>query len=121
MDFKPPKILPFKIEWATYIPGRTTSSEFKVHKNRGQALNAINSAPFSKPNAILYHYENDEWVEVFRIENFNNGDMHCVLCKKDIKSKYHGISGYTKWKDNPLQLVKVCYDCRWEWERQKNK
>lgn len=49
--------------WATYCP--TRSPKFKIHNNRGQAINAFTYKDF----IILYALdENDRWMEVTRRE-----------------------------------------------------
>lgn len=112
LNFDPNNKKPPIIEWATYIPSRSTVPRFKRHTNRGHALNAIGWS-----DAILYHWEDGEWKEVFRQENFSPPET-CDCCGKNIKEvKQYGtyFRGEAVWI-NKKELVPArafyCYECR---------
>lgn len=116
MQFNPNK--PAKTKqffWATYIPYR--QPEFKMHSNRGHALNAFKY----KNDAILYKWnpEKEEWIEIYRMENWRtNEHPNCEGCGKqtlDPTVRYAYNSGDRVWinKDDDMKLkqIWVCYDC----------
>jgi hypothetical protein len=95
------------VEWATFIPTRTTKPTFSTHNGRGHALNALRGAP----EGILYHLENSQWVEVCRIENPDwdrNRSNKCDLCGT-IANKYNWEY---RWNHNPqTHLTVLCRNC----------
>ena len=54
---------PKRPEWATYIKGRRGKA-FKMHDNRGQALNAVAYLP-REAQIFRYDFEKGEWIEVW--------------------------------------------------------
>jgi len=124
----PKKTLP---EWATYCPTRTSKRGFKVHNNRGNALNAMKTHLFG----VLYHFEDNEWREVYRIEKNQFSKYYkyateeyytqphlprnCQSCNKELMQKDWSRKGqelshrsYLKWYHQPsIHLKIVCGDC----------
>jgi hypothetical protein len=97
--------------WATYIPSRRPN--FKLHSNRGHALNAFANHFWG---AILYKWENDEWVEIYREEKDDaKTSRYCENCGKDLKRPDYGSYWGTKmWidkkTDKPRRIM-ACYEC----------
>jgi hypothetical protein len=114
LEFDPNNKKPPVIEWATFIPTRSTAPKFKAHTNRGHALNAIGES-----DAILYHWEDEEWKEVYRTEGFIKLE-ECENCGKNLVTPIVGtnrswISGIRIWANRdklvPNQIF-VCYECK---------
>ena len=82
LDFNPNK-LPPTIEWATYVPDRTTAPKFKVHTNRGHALNALTGI------GILFRFVDGRWVEVYRCDDDEYAHK-CDVCNKSTLREYEG-------------------------------
>lgn len=120
MQFDPNK--PAKTKqffWATYIPDRRPN--FKMHANRGHALNAFQY----RSNAILYKWDEkkEEWVEVYRVENWKDNDHpDCEHCgKRTLDNLMRNGGRYWDYNrgsriwigkktDSPKQIW-VCRDC----------
>lgn len=106
MDFNPNKP-PERIEWATYVPDRTTKRKFSTHKNRGHALNAAGGSR----DAIVYRWDGAQWIEVARIEDYEVPEFCENSCGHTLV-RY--LPPYTKWidldTDAPRQIT-VCVDC----------
>lgn len=77
----PPKApVPKFPEWATYIPKRRP--QHKYHEAVAHAKNALSQA---HRFGIMYHWENDEWVEVERVDP---DSFICVACEKFVGYNY---------------------------------
>lgn len=123
IDFDPnDKHKPVLPDWATYIPeGRKPA--FKMHNNRGHALNAIGECQ----DAILYKFDhsNHLWNEVLRFEDFKKPD-NCDDCGGTLLFNLYGDGeklynrGDRVWinlnEETPVIAV-LCQDCR-RWHRQ---
>ena len=135
LDFNPNNKKPdqFVIEWATYVPTRSTKPQFSIHKRRGDALNAVLAAISMNSDAILYRWEDGKplvegdvapagkWVEVWRVEDFEMPD-DCDNCGRSMLKTYSGgrdgrgvvyNQGNATWIDTSTspRLVTVCDDC----------
>lgn len=122
-NFNPNSKKPPTIEWATYVPGRTTAPEFKVHKRKSDALSAVTS------ESILYRLIDNVWTEVFKVDGYIPPD-YCEKCEKSVhkfstnwkgeKYKYH--NGYRKWKSTTppnISWIYLCLDCARKWKPEK--
>ena len=70
---EPPRCSP--PEWASMVEDRRP--EFKIHKSRPQAYNAIMLEVRNHPRGgVIYRWDGTHWVEDFRYEQ----DMTCVNC-----------------------------------------
>jgi hypothetical protein len=69
----------FKKPWATYIPSRQ-GADFKVHASRAQAMSAITY----HGNGIIYRLQDDEWIQVFRVDDTR--DLKSDTCAKCLNS-----------------------------------
>lgn len=121
------------LDWATYVPDRTTKNKFVVHNRRGDALNAIIAALDMGNDAILYRWQEPKvriegdvtdqgtWVEHVRFEDFKLPD-DCENCGKSLLRTLSGgrdgrginyNRGNPTWTDtstNP-RLITVCDEC----------
>lgn len=108
MDFDPNKKGKPVYEWATYIPERRP--QFKAHRNVGHAKNAFKY----RSDAILYHWEEGEWVEKYRVEDLKSPDT-CDWCSESTIT-YHYRRAYNAgdwyWpKNGKLHMEYLCRDC----------
>lgn len=113
ITFDPNKLNKPDFEWATYIPAR--NPKFKIHSNRGKALNAFNY----RDNVILYRMVNGTWIEQYRIENFpNRPSMKPKTCDRCDKYEFYLSSEWDRFngkiKDDPFKRMYVCSQCRRE-------
>lgn len=105
--------------WATYIPSRTP--EWKLHTNRGHAINAINnraSTGYGQGSpGIIYEYVDGEWVEWDRYERPDRC-AHCGGAFRSSKGEnsWWSTSYRLSYHDKKLTTYKqpvvcgVCYD-----------
>jgi hypothetical protein len=87
MDFDP-NIKHAQHLWATYIPGRRGQS-FKTYANRGHALSSLSYGE----RGILYRYDTDKWVEVYRQESNKDLAQECYYCGIKQHEKFIGTNG----------------------------
>lgn len=112
MEFNPNKPgITKEFFWATYIPNRRP--KFKLHSNRGHALNAVKYE--IRHDSILYKWSSleREWIECFRLENYTKPST-CDQCGISlIDPKYSWSTGSMRWVDKDLrpQLICVCKTC----------
>lgn len=101
---------PYK--WATYKPHRRP--EFKQHRDRGAALNAIGGI------GILFEWDKTakQWAEVAQSDwrrKDTGGDgppEYCELCGTKFGAGPKYSYGSDVWVGKPkLRLVKLCYGC----------
>lgn len=108
MGFDPNKVALPEFTWATYIPDRNPN--FKVHKNRGHALNAVDY----RKNYILYQRVNDEWIERYRIENLAP-EAPCERCTNSASWWSHTWDRDEKGKiAEPLKRLRICSTCKYK-------
>lgn len=116
MDFNPNKpALTKNYFWATYIPDRRPN--FKMYSQRGHALNSFQY----KSKGILYKWIEEEWKEIFRLdESFKKSD-NCQLCNASLIREYRTNhvrrynNGERKWINldaDRLGLIWVCRHCK---------
>lgn len=75
-----PTKLPFEPEWASYVEKRRP--QFKVHRNRGQAKNAVMYSLHGWPRGgVIYHNVDGKWEVFFVYEQ----DMTCTICGEQIE------------------------------------
>ena len=109
-NFDPNKKHKPEIAWGTFIPGRRP--QWKTHSDRGKAMNAIS---YMERPAVLYHYEGNEWVEVYRKEiRLNQQPGPCEICGEPFTKQRWGYSGGTaRWVEDPtLRQIFVHYGCK---------
>ncbi len=84
-------IIPQSSSWATYAPRR--NPKFKLHSNRGHALNAAKSLG----EYIILQYVDNNWIEVCRLEHA--ASRRCDVCGSEIT--INDISYHSIWKEYP--------------------
>ena len=124
-DFDPNNFgRPSQPEWATYVPSRR-HVKFKVHKQRSHALNAVG---WSGLPAVLYHWEDGKWVEVFRRDEPLTRGTYPEICENCGKDTKRGTPTYTYndgefiWKgqeNNRPYQVWICRDCWYLYRRNR--
>lgn len=99
--------------WATYIPSR--SNKFKLHANRGHALNAISW----RNEGILYKWnlEKKEWEEIYRIEDGLRQENKCSVCNTELSNAYY----YRAWVDKDTDNPKLAVFCREHYYKRKRR
>ncbi len=112
LEFNPNSKSPPILEYATYVPGRTTSPKFKIHKRRGDALLAITDP------SILYRFVDGEWKEIFRLENYIK-PTECESCGASVihefttgRSYNNGERRWYKQDTNDIGIEWVCRTCK---------
>lgn len=119
INFDPNNKKPPTYEWASYIPTRSTQPKFKPHRTRAHCLSAFTYGQIG----VAYHWNGDEWKEVFRREREDPVPTHCQICGNDLRhyrKRFDGsdimyISGRWTWinkeKFFPDQ-IRICYSCK---------
>jgi hypothetical protein len=112
MEFNPNTMKKPVYNWATYIPNRR-GSKFKVHKNLGHAKSAFQY----RNEGIIYEFDGNEWVEVYRLEK-KTEHRYCDWCNKDTlnaPARYKYYSGQLVWsKVAHIDQIYLCYDCKYK-------
>jgi hypothetical protein len=104
-NFDPNKLEKGQPEWATFVPGRRT--QFKLHSNRGLALNACN---FGR-TFVLYHWSNNEWVKVEH--NRRVRADKCDLCAVPVDRGQYTMRPVWVFKKTRQPKFKfLCVNCR---------
>lgn len=115
-------------EWATFLLSRNV--QFKVHENRGHALNALKDTHAG----ILYKWDetNKSWDEVLRVEGskYDNG-VGCANCDRTQDEEYEDEQGrslhtylervWLNLKAEVPYLAYLCSDCYRDAKRLKVK
>lgn len=96
-----------KFLFATYIPSR--SPEFKVHANRGHALNAMSNWP---TDSLLFEWDatSSRWNEIVRHDGWKRSKA-CDNCGVALGDSYS--RGNIRWTKPPYPpvLQTLCYNC----------
>lgn len=89
-----------QVPHATFCPGRRTKPEFAIHKNRGHALTAFKEFPAG----ILYKQEGNEWVEIYRVDEWQDAGI-CYNCGNVPTYRYRT---WTNLHTDSPKLVTTC-------------
>lgn len=116
----PPNVLP---QWATFVSGR--KPRFKMHKDRGQAMNAIMYTVGSHPRGgVIYQFVDGDW-KVFYTYEYDETCVECGVKGEIRKGNVRNIDGLlsvvSTWRTTrsgrktsiPVRLQKTChYGCK---------